>query len=85
MRDLARRVPVLADPALPEMAARLQIADGRTAQVESPLGSPGRPMDEQALQRKVRELAGRRLDGVLDDAAAAAAGVVAAAELDRPR
>ena len=60
------------DPALAEMEARVEIDGGRAAQVESPLGSPGRPMDEQALLRKVRELAGERLDGVLDDATAPA-------------
>ncbi len=82
VRDLARRVTVRTDLALSEMAARLEIEGGPTAHVESPLGSPGRPMDERALLRKVRELAGHRLDGVLDDPTAPAARVVAAAGFD---
>jgi 2-methylcitrate dehydratase PrpD len=79
VRDLAGRIVVRTEPALPEMAARVEIEGGPAAQVESPLGSPGHPMDERALHRKVRELAGDRLDGVLDDATAPAARVVAAA------
>jgi 2-methylcitrate dehydratase PrpD len=78
VRDLARRIAVHTDPALSEMEARLEVG-GRIARVESPLGSPGRPMDESALLRKVRELAGDRLDGVLEDPATPAAKVVAAA------
>jgi 2-methylcitrate dehydratase PrpD len=78
VRDLARRIGVHTDSALSEMEARLEVG-GRIAQVESPLGSPGRPMDESALLRKVRDLAGDRLDGVLEDPAAPAAKVVAAA------
>jgi hypothetical protein len=38
-------------------------------------------MDAQALRAKVHDLAGTRLDGVLDDDAAPAAQVVAAAGL----
>ena len=84
VRDLARHVSVRTDPALSEMEARVEIDGGRSAQVTSPLGSPGRPMDERALLGKVRELAGDRLDGVLDDPAAPAADVVAGAGLVDP-
>jgi 2-methylcitrate dehydratase PrpD len=83
-RSLARRVTVHTDPALSEMEARVEIENGISAQVESPLGSPGRPMDGPALLRKVHELAGHRLDGVLDDPAAPAVSVVAAAGLGPP-
>ena len=38
-------------------------------------------MDARALQRKVEELAGDRLSGVLDDPARSAADVLAAAGL----
>jgi 2-methylcitrate dehydratase PrpD len=79
VRDLAGRIAVRTDPALSEMEARVAIEGGPAAQVESPLGSPGRPMDERALRRKVRELAGDRLDGVLDDPSTPAANVLAAA------
>ena len=82
VRSLARRVAVRTDPELSEMEARIEIDGGGTAQVESPLGSPGHPMHEPALLKKVRALAGHRLDGVLDDPAAPAASVVAAAGLE---
>jgi 2-methylcitrate dehydratase PrpD len=81
-RDLATHVDVRTDPALGEMAARVETPAG-TALVEWPLGSPGRPMNAAALQRKVRELAGERLDGVLDDARFPAARLAAAAGFDR--
>jgi len=82
-RDVARRITVRTDPALGEMAARVEAADGRAAQVDWPLGSPRRPMDEAQLLRKVRDLAGDRLDGVLDDVGTPATRVVAAAGLGR--
>jgi 2-methylcitrate dehydratase PrpD len=80
VRDLARRVTVRTDAALGEMAARVETG-GRGVEVQAPQGSPGRPMDERDLLLKVHELAGKRLDGVLDDTAASAASVVAAADL----
>ena len=78
-RELARNVSVRTDPQLGEMAARLVTADGARAEVEWPHGSPRRPLDGEALLRKLRDLAGERLDGVLDDRAAPAARVAAAA------
>jgi 2-methylcitrate dehydratase PrpD len=82
-RELAARVEVRIDDALGEMAARLETPAG-AASVEWPLGSPGRPMSSDALQRKVRDLAGDRLEGVLGDEHAPAARLVAAAGLDGP-
>ena len=77
--ELARHVALRSDPQLGEMAARVVAADGTAAEVESPHGSPGRPLDGAALLRKLRDLADERLDGVLDDRGAPAAHVAAAA------
>jgi 2-methylcitrate dehydratase PrpD len=81
-RALAReRIGVRTDAALLESEAVLE-ADGEPlARVQTALGSPGRPMDAAALAAKVRDLAGSRLDGVLDDDAAPARELAAAAAL----
>jgi hypothetical protein len=77
---LARAIELRLDPRLDEMEAH--VAAGKSeARVRSPLGSPGRPMDAAALRDKVHELAGERLEGVLDDSARPAADVLAAAGL----
>jgi 2-methylcitrate dehydratase PrpD len=62
----AERVRVEPDPGLLESEAILS-ADGRQVRVEAALGSPGRPMGEDALAAKLRGLAGERLVGALDD------------------
>jgi 2-methylcitrate dehydratase PrpD len=81
-RTLARdRVVVSLDPGLGEMEARIELSARTAAQVSGPLGSPARPMDPAALDRKVRTLAGERLDGILDDLSAPVALAVAAAGL----
>jgi 2-methylcitrate dehydratase PrpD len=64
-REHAARVAVRADPSLLESEARLS-ADGHELRVQASLGSPGRPLGEEALAEKVRRLAGDRLEGVLD-------------------
>ena len=81
-RALARdSVEVELAAELGEMAARIE-ADGEVlASVDTALGSPARPMDAARLERKIHELAGRRLDGALDDLTAPASAVVAAAGL----
>jgi 2-methylcitrate dehydratase PrpD len=82
-RALAReRVTVSVDPQLGEMEARIDVAGETVARVDRPLGSPARPMDATRLRHKVDELAGKRLDGVLDDLATPAGATVAAAGLD---
>jgi hypothetical protein len=48
------------------------------ARVVAALGSPARPMSEAQLSAKVRDLAGDRLDGLLDDPARPAREVLAA-------
>ncbi len=81
VRALARHVSVRTDTALAEMEARVEVGGAPPARVRSPLGSPGQPMDAQRLRQKARDLAGDRLDGVLDDPSTPAARVVAAAGL----
>jgi 2-methylcitrate dehydratase PrpD len=79
---LAReRVTISLDPGLGEMEARIERAGATLARVDAPLGSPARPMDASRLHRKVRELAGERLDGVLDDLSAPAGAAATAAGL----
>ena len=81
-RALAReRVRVETDPALAESEAVLRLDGAEAARVTAALGSPERPMDGAQLAAKIRELAGDRLDGVLDDRHRPAAEVLAAAGL----
>jgi 2-methylcitrate dehydratase PrpD len=77
----AERVAVRTDPALLESEAVLEAGGEPIARVKAALGSPARPMDPEALAGKVHALAGTRLDGALDDAAASARDVVAVAGL----
>jgi 2-methylcitrate dehydratase PrpD len=75
-RRLAReRVALRLDPALGEMEARIEHGGQTVARVDSPLGSPARPMDATRLRRKLFELAGGQLDGLLDDLSAPASAV----------
>jgi 2-methylcitrate dehydratase PrpD len=64
---LAERIAVETDPALAESEFRLLAGDRELAHVLAARGSPQQPLSEDELAGKVRELAGGRLDGVLDD------------------
>jgi 2-methylcitrate dehydratase PrpD len=64
---LAPSVEVLTDPGLGQSEAVLQAKDGRVFRVEVALGSPERPMTPEALQRKVRSLAGDGLEELVGD------------------
>jgi 2-methylcitrate dehydratase PrpD len=75
------RVRVRTDPELLESEAVLESDGECISRVEAALGSPARPMDEERLRAKVRELAGGRLDGVLDSPGAPVATALAAAGL----
>jgi 2-methylcitrate dehydratase PrpD len=75
------RISVRADRALLESEAVLEAGGEPVARIETALGSPGRPMDAGALTAKVRDLAGARLDGVLDADTAPARDVAVAAGL----
>ncbi len=78
--DAAERVRVETDAGLRESEAVLS-ADGVEVRVEAALGSPQRPMDDDALACKLRALAGERLDGALDDLDRPAAELLEAAGL----
>ena len=76
--DLAR-VTVALDPALGEQEAVLSAGGEDVARVIAALGSPERPMTAEQLAAKVHDLAGDRLDGVLDDPERPARDVLEAA------
>jgi 2-methylcitrate dehydratase PrpD len=80
-RALAHRIELRTDDTLLESEAVLEAGGERAGHVEAALGSPARPMDEAALRAKLRELAGSRLDGALDDLGVPAAALAAAAGL----
>jgi hypothetical protein len=80
-RQLAERLRLHTDAGLLESEAVVEVAGERVGHVRAALGSPARPMDATWLQDKVRDLAGDRLDGVLDDLGAPVAQVVDAASL----
>ncbi len=76
VRARAATVEVVTDASLGEWEARV----GGVG-IEWALGSPQRPLDSVTLSDKVRDLAGDRLDGILDDPARPAADVLAAAAI----
>ena len=63
----SRTVIVEVDEALPRFGAVLATGRRELARVDAPQGSPERPAGAAELERKVRDLAGDRLDGVLGD------------------
>ena len=75
------RIAVAVDANLGEQEAVLHAGDAEVARVAFALGSPQRPMNAEQLAHKVHELAGDRLDGVLDDPDRPAAKVLEAAGL----
>ncbi len=83
--SLSRRIGVRTDAALAAAEAILEVDGRAVAHVTAPLGSPQNPMDDEALDAKVCSLAGRALDGALEDprrparALAGAAGLMPAA------
>ncbi len=77
----ARAVRVSVDAALPEFGAVISASGRELARAACPRGAPARPVTERELAAKVIDLAGPRLSGALDDAAAPAAGVLRAAGL----
>jgi 2-methylcitrate dehydratase PrpD len=80
-RERARRVSVVIDESLPEFGAVLSAAGREWTRIPCPQGAPERPASPAALAAKVADLAGERLDGVLDDLDAPAALAVDAAGL----
>jgi 2-methylcitrate dehydratase PrpD len=80
-REDARRVRVTLDGSVPQFGAVLTAGGRELARVDGPGGSPGRPVGAQELAGKVEDLAGDRLDGVLDDLDVPAVTVLEAAGL----
>jgi 2-methylcitrate dehydratase PrpD len=81
VRDGSRLVGVDVDPSLPEFGAVLMAGGEEIARVSCPRGAPERPAEASDLAAKVADLAGHRLDGILDDPGAPAATVLDAAGL----
>ncbi len=80
--DVARGVTVEVDSDLPEFGAVLTVAGVELTRVPSPSGSPERPVAAPELARKIGDLSGDRLLGVLDDLGEPAARVLRAARLE---
>ena len=90
-RERAARVSVVVDGSLPEFGAVISAGDRELARIQCPQGAPERPASPASLAAKLSDLAGERLDGVLDDLEAPAARAldaaglrVAAVDQDRP-
>jgi 2-methylcitrate dehydratase PrpD len=79
--ELRPRVNVTVDESLPRFGAMAGCAGRQLAHVPSPRGAPERPVGPAELAGKLADLAGDRLDGVLDDLHAHAAAVLDAAGL----
>ena len=74
-RQRAAQVSVSVDPALPEWGAVVTVSGREPVRVECPRGAPDRPLRADELAAKVSELAGDRLEGLLDDPYAPASRV----------
>jgi 2-methylcitrate dehydratase PrpD len=81
IRAAASELRLVTDPGLLESEAVLSRGGEEVARVEAAIGSPRNPMTDDRLRRKVRDLAGERLEGALDDPARPAADLMAAAAL----
>jgi 2-methylcitrate dehydratase PrpD len=77
VRELASTIEVQTDPALGESEFALLASGEELARVDAARGSPEHPLGEEDLRAKVRELAGDRLEGVLDDPGRPAAELLA--------
>jgi 2-methylcitrate dehydratase PrpD len=77
----ARLVRVTLDEALPEFGAILRVGGEEVSRVDWPQGSPERPVSDSELQLKLADLAGDRLDGLLDDLDRPASAALEAAGL----
>lgn len=73
--EQARLVEVVLDETLPRFGAVLGVSGRELVRVACPQGAPEQPVSPAALRDKVRDLAGDRLDGLLDDPDAPARGV----------
>ncbi len=80
-RERAHGVSVVIDASLPEWGAVLSSEGRELARIPCPRGTPERPASPEDLAAKLADLAGDRLDGVLDDLDAPAARALDAAGL----
>ena len=80
-RERSEHVNVIVDPTLPEWGTVLARGGVELARLPGPRGTPERPVGQAELSVKVRDLAGERLDGLLDDLGAPAARALEAAGL----
>jgi len=76
-RSLAARIEVRTDRALGESEFALLAGGEELVRVDAARGSPEHPLGAEALRAKVRDLAGERLDGALDDASRPAVELLA--------
>lgn len=79
VREQARGLTLATDAGLLESEAVLSSGAEEVARVKAAIGSPLNPMTEDRLAAKVRDLAGDRLDGALEDPERPAADLVRAA------
>ena len=80
-RERARQVTVVVDASLPRFGAVLSAAGRELTRVPCPQGAPERPAAPADLAAKLADLAGDRLDAILDDLGAPAARAAEAAGL----
>ena len=81
---LAGQVDVTIDSSLPPFGAVLSRAGDELSSLAAPTGAAERPVSPEALTRKLTDLAGHRLDGILDDPDLPAAAVLDAVALRTP-
>ena len=81
----ASLITVEVDDAMPSFGAVVVASGDELARVEAPRGAPERPVGPSDLERKVHDLAGERLDALLDDLERPAAEVLRLAGLAEPR
>jgi 2-methylcitrate dehydratase PrpD len=79
--EASSSIAVQTDPGQPEFGAALAVGGRELARVAAPRGSPNRPVAPSELADKVADLAGERLNGVLDQPDRPAAAVLDAAGL----
>ncbi|MGH2893065.1 MAG: hypothetical protein ACRDPM_07330, partial [Solirubrobacteraceae bacterium] len=80
-RERSARITVVIDESLPDFGAVLRTGDRELVRIRCPQGAPDRPASPADLAAKLADLAGDRLDGVLDDLGAPAARALDAAGL----
>lgn len=78
VREQSSRVSVVTDASLPRFGTVLRAGGRELARLPCARGAPERPASPADLSAKLADLAGRRLDGVMDDLGAPARGALEA-------